>query len=95
MITEEELRRKRLTVGELKKILERYKVPDDALITCQSDEEGNRDTVCDACWVDLVGRRESEKVDGKWYDYVAGEDVIGFDNDKDKGRVFITLHPMY
>lgn len=88
------LKEKRLTVGELKKILDKYKVPDDALITCQSDEEGNRDTVCMDVFVDVVGRRESTKLDGKWYDYTAGEDVIGFEDD-DNGRVFITFRPMF
>ena len=76
MITKEELRAKRLTVGELKAILKAHNVPDNALITCQSDEEGNRDTVCDEIYIDRIGRKESECVNGKWYDYTAGEDVI-------------------
>ena len=94
MITKEELRAKRLTVGELKAILKAHNVPDNALITCQSDEEGNRDTVCDDVYIDRIGRKESECVGGKWHDYISGEDVIGFDPE-DKDRIFITFHPMY
>lgn len=81
----------RLTVGQLKKILEQYKVPDDALITCQSDEEGNREMVVDNIYIDRIGRVDTSF---KNFTFTAGEDVIGFD-EEDKGKIFVTFHPMY
>lgn len=91
MITKEELRAKRLTVGELKAILKAHNVPDNALICCGSDEELNRITVCDDIYIDRIGRVDTSIKD---FTYIAGEDVIGFDPE-DKDRIFITLHPMY
>ena len=84
----------RLTVKKLKEILKAYKVPDDALITCQSDEEGNRDTVCCDVFVDKVGLEHKMKYGDKEYIFVGGEDVIGFEQE-DKGKIFITFRPMY
>lgn len=91
MITKEELRAKRLTVGELKAILKAHNVPDNALITCQSDEEGNREMVCNNIYIDRIGRVDKSMPN---FGYTAGEDVIGF-NPEDKGRIFVTFHPMY
>lgn len=82
---------KKLTVGVLKELLKRYNVPDDALITCQSDEEGNRETVCDNIYIDRIGRVDTSIKD---FTYTAGADVIGFDKE-DKGKIFVTFHPMY
>lgn len=85
---------KKLTVGVLKELLKRYNVPDDALITCQSDEEGNRETVCDNIYVQKVGHIDRFKYDGKQFEITQGEEVIGFDPE-DKGKTFVTFHPMY
>lgn len=85
---------KKLTVGVLKELLKRYNVPDDALITCQSDEEGNRETVCDNIYVQKVGHIDRFEYDGKQFEINQGEDVIGFD-EEDKGKIFVTFHPMY
>ena len=85
----------RLSVGKLKKILELYKVPDDAIVCCQSDEEGNREMVCMDVFVDRVGRKESYCCGGKWYDFTAGEDVLGLEQDKDKDKLYITFRSMY
>ena len=85
---------KKLTVGVLKELLKRYNVPDDALITCQSDEEGNRETVCDNIYVQKVGYIDRFEYDGKQFEITQGEDVIGFD-EEDKGKTFVTFHPMY
>lgn len=82
---------KKLTVGVLKELLKRYKVPDDALITCQSDEEGNREMVVDNIYIDRIGRVDTSIKD---FTYTVGEDVIGFD-EEDKGKIFVTFHPMY
>jgi hypothetical protein len=87
----------RLTVGELKKILKEYKVPDDAIITCWSDEEGNSDSVCCSAFPDIVGRKEiigynSQK---KPVYYTIGEEVMGIDLKKDKGKTILTFRPLY
>ena len=81
----------KLTVGKLKELLKKYKVPDNALITCQSDEEGNREIVCDNIYIDRIGREDTSIKD---FTYIAGEEVIGFDPE-DKGKIFVTFHPMY
>lgn len=90
----------RLTVGELKKILKKYKVPDDAIITCWSDEEGNSDSVCCSACPDIVGRREllgylGEGENRKPYYYTAGEETQGIDMEKDKGKTILTFRPLY
>ena len=85
---------KRLTVGKLKKILETYKVPDDAIVCCQSDEEGNREMVCMDVFVDRVGRKENTCYDGKWYEFISGQDVLGLEKE-DEGKIYITFRPMY
>ena len=84
----------RLTVGKLKELLKKYKVPDDALITCQSDEEGNREMVCDNIYIQKVGHIDRFEYDGKQFEITQGEDVIGFEKE-DKGKIFVTFHPMY
>lgn len=81
----------RLTVGMLKQILKDCNVPDNAIIACQSDEEGNRTMVCYDCFVDSVGKKHT--IAG--YDLVGGEEVMGIDLEKDKGRCFITFAPMF
>lgn len=85
----------RLTVGKLKELLKKYNVPDDALITAESDEEGNRNTVCYDVNIDRVGRKESTCYKGKWYEFVSGDDVIGFDMEQDKDKVFVTFKVLY
>lgn len=82
----------RLTVGKLKEMLKKYRVPDDALITCQSDEEGNREMVCDNIYIDRIGRVDRSIPD---FVYTAGSEVIGFDLKEDKGKTYMTFHPMY
>lgn len=85
----------RLTVKKLKEYLKAYNVPDDALITCQSDVEGNSESVCMEVFIDRVGREEEVPYgDGNSYHYVAGKEVLGID-EKDKGRIFVTFRPMY
>ena len=85
----------RLTVKKMKELLEEYKVPDDAIIACQSDEEGNRTMVCMDMWIDKVGR-QIEIRDGYGVSrFTAGEEVMGIELDKDKDKTFITFVPMY
>lgn len=86
---------KRLTVGEFKKYLEEHRVPDDALITCQSDEEGNSESVVMEVYFDRIGREaDVDCGGGTLYHYVAGAEVQGFD-EADKGKYFVTFRPMY
>lgn len=86
-----------LTVGELKKILKKYKVPDDAIITCWSDEEGNRDSVCCSVFPNKVGYKELIGYDSnkKPIYYTIGEEVMGIDLEKDKGKTILTFRPLY
>ena len=83
----------RLTVGELKKRIE--KLPDNAIVCCQSDEEGNRTMVCDDVYVNKVGYVEKFHYDGKKFELVGGEDVEGIDMEKDKNIFYIIIHPLY
>lgn len=87
----------RLTVGELKKILKEYKVPDDAIITCWSDEEGNRDSVCCSAFPSKVGHKELLGYDSqkKPMYYTIGEEVMGIDMVEDKGKTILTFRPLY
>lgn len=79
----------RLTVGQMKRALKN--VPDDAIISCWSDEEGNRDTVCMSVGVYKVGRKR--QIQG--YKYIEGEETIGIDLEADKGKTLVTFQPMY
>ena len=87
----------RLTVGRLKQIIKEYKVPDDAIITCWSDEEGNSDSVCCSAFPDKVGRKEllGYGADKKPFYYTAGEETQGIDLEKDKGKIILTFRPLY
>ena len=81
----------RLTVGKLKELLKQYKVPDDAIVCCQSDEEGNREMVCCDMFIDRVGRKERLPD----ITYTCGVDVLGIDIERDFNRTYITFRPMY
>ena len=82
----------RLTVGELKKRIKNC--PDNAIVYCQSDEEGNRTMVCFDCWQEEVGKVENLTIQGKTMQFTQGEDVIGFD-EEDKGLPYIVIRPLY
>lgn len=81
----------RFTVGELKRLLKKYNVPDDALVTCLSDEEGNSESVVCQMYIDIVGDEHKEDI----YSWIAGKEAQGIDLEKDKGKVFITFRPLY
>lgn len=87
----------RLTVGELKKVLKRYKVPDDAIITCWSDEEGNNDSVCCSVFPNKIGHREFVGYDSQQRPmyYTIGDEIMGIDMEKDKGKTILTFRPLY
>lgn len=83
----------RLTVGKLKQLLKQYHVPDNAIVCCQSDEEGNREMVCCDMFIDKVGRKE--QFPDSTYVFVGGADVLGIDMEQDFNRTYITFRPMY
>lgn len=87
----------RLTVGQLKKILKQYNVPDDALVCCYSDEEGNEEKTCCDVFVSRVGHKQVIKManTSDSFEFVHGADVQGIDMSKDDGRMFITIRPLY
>lgn len=85
----------RLTVGQLIEKLKKYNVPDDAIVCCQSDEEGNRTMACCECYIEKVGHKNKEVYDGHKLVWVSGEDVEGIDMSKDRNKKFIILRPLY
>lgn len=85
----------RLTVKKLKQLLKAYNVPDDAIVCCQSDEEGNQTMVCMDMYIDRVGRVEEIRSGYGIDRFVQGSEVLGIDQEKDKDKIFITFRPMY
>lgn len=85
----------RLTWKQLKDMCEEHRVPDNAIICCQSDEEGNRTMVCDTIYIDKVGHISKFQYDGKDFEMTGGEDIEGIDMEQDKGKIVITIHPLY
>ena len=83
----------RLTVGKLKQLLKQYHVPDNAIVCCQSDEDGNREMVCCDMFIDKVGRKE--QFPDSTYVFVRGKEVEGIDMEQDFNRTYITFRPMY
>lgn len=81
----------RITLGEFKRITRG--LPDDALICCQSDEEGNSTSTCIEVFVGKVGRDVVMNYAGKEYHFTDGEDIEGIDLTKDKDRIIITMRP--
>lgn len=55
----------RVTLGEFRKATKG--LPDNALLCCQSDSEGNSTSTCLNFFIDQVGRHESIKVKDKVY----------------------------
>lgn len=83
---------KLITVKDLKKTLRG--LPDDAIVCCQSDSEGNETSTCLGIFVEEVGKPMSYTyADGKVYNYVQGDNIIGIDLDKDKGKIVVILQP--
>lgn len=83
----------RLTVKQLKTILK--EVPDDAIVCCQSDEEGNRTMVCYDASYQTVGEKKVLEFDGEQYDFIGGDEIEGIDLEKDKGKTCLIIHPLY
>ena len=78
---------KQVTVKALKVLLDQ--VPDDTIICCQSDSEGNETSVCLGVFVETVGKEH--QIDS--YKYVEGDNIIGVDLERDKGKTLIIFQP--
>lgn len=83
----------RFTVGDLKYMLKKYNVPDNAIVCCQSDEEGNNTMVCCDMFIEQVGRKE--QLPDSTYAFVGGADIMGIDVEQDKQRYCVILRPLY
>lgn len=83
---------KRVTVGELKKVLS--KLPDETLISLQSDSEGNQEsTLLDWFVVKIGDEHTFNTVNGQSYTYKDGDETMGVNMEKDKGKYLLVLTP--
>ena len=83
---------KLITVKDLKKTLRG--LPDDAIVCCQSDSEGNETSTCLGIFVEEVGKPMSYKYgDGDVFNYIQGDNIIGIDVNQDKGKIVVILQP--
>lgn len=78
---------KRVSVKELKSILDT--MPDDAIICCQSDAEGNEMSTLLEVNVGTVGKVYNYS----GFTYTEGEDIEGVDMEADKGKRILFLVP--
>jgi len=81
----------RVTLGEFRKAIQG--LPDNALLCCQSDSEGNSTSTCLNFFIDQVGRRESIKVQDKVFEFTTGDDIDGIDMVTDHERTIIIFQP--
>ena len=82
---------KRITVGELKRILR--EIPDDAIVCLYSDSEGNQMSTALDTFTEIVGRETEYEIKGKKYTFIGGSETYGIDVEKDKGKVVLYLQP--
>lgn len=82
---------KRITLGDFKRITRG--LPDDAIICCQSDEEGNEISTCFDVFVEVVGTKKDYDDGVTKFSYVEGDNIYNIDLENDKGKVIITLQP--
>ena len=81
-----------MTLKELKQIIKN--LPDDAILCCQSDVEGNEQSVCLDVFVDKAGLKHNyDMKDGNVLSYLGGEDITGIDMQKDNGKILIIFQP--
>ena len=82
---------KRITLGDFKRITRG--LPDDAIICCQSDSEGNEKSTCLDVFIEQVCRTQKITGYGKDFNYVEGDDIYNIDLVADKDKIIITLQP--
>ena len=68
-------------------------LPDDAILCLYSDSEGNEKSTCLNIFGERVGEDIKMTYDGKEFHFKGGEDIMGIDQEKDKGRYPILLQP--
>jgi hypothetical protein len=78
-----------ITVKDLKEKLQR--IPDDAIVCCQSDSEGNSTSTCLDVEIDQVGYKHT--MEGYDFTFIGGEDIEGIDMEKDKGKYLVIMQP--
>lgn len=81
----------RITLKDLKQMIKG--LPDDTILICQSDSEGNESSVCLDVFVDVVGKEYTMNMDNKEYKFYGGEDYQGIDLEKDKGKTLLIFQP--
>ncbi len=82
---------KRITVGELKRTLSN--LPDDTIVCCYSDSEGNSKSTALDVFTEVVGEKMPFKYGDKVYEFTGGEDVEGIDLTTDKGKTLLYIQP--
>jgi hypothetical protein len=78
---------KRITLKDFKRITRG--LPEDAIICCQSNSEGNENSTCLDIFVEKVGKQETYND----FSYVQGDNIIGIDLEKDKDKIIIIMQP--
>ena len=78
-----------MTVKELKKVLN--ELPNDALVMIASDEEMNTVSPSSNTYTGKIGTTQC--FEDPENNYIEGENFIGIDLKKDKGKEFIVLIP--
>lgn len=81
---------KRMTIGDLKKILNEHNVPDDAIICCQSDSEGNETSTCLDVFIEKVGHKQYITPD---FVFTSGEDIQGINLSADNDKTIVIFQP--
>ena len=83
----------RVTLGEFRKATRG--LPDNALLCCQSDSEGNATSTCLDFFIEQVGKHESIKIQDKVYEFTDGEEIQGIDMVTDHKRTIIIFQPSF
>ena len=82
----------RITIKNLKDMIRG--LPDDAIVCMYSDSEGNSQSTALDFYVDEVGKVHTAQGNlDKEYKFIGGEDVVGIDQEKDKGKPILILVP--
>jgi hypothetical protein len=84
------LKMKIITVKDLKEIVNT--MPEDTIVCCQSDSEGNSTSACMGIFVETVGREHI--IEEHNFTYIGGSDVVGIDLEKDKGKHLVIFQPI-
>lgn len=78
---------KRMTIKDLKEKIKN--LPDNAILCCQSDSEGNETSVCLDIFVEQVGRQ----TEYQGYKFTEGDNIVGVDLQQDKDNIVVIFQP--